>query len=180
MRNWGLQILCPSHHAKWVGSDFWLVKASGFWCLLIFLFAVTLDNYHVYLSCSFDVMRSMWFNFWKNVMYLQFQMILFELQVMKDPEAQNRGSGFVGPLGVPNKWDCQSSSQEEGFQSTYQKEASANLEPDTSEGKNRWVSLHVPIATFHLTDSLLEHLMKYSFWLYNFIFFNNFWKSKSY
>jgi hypothetical protein len=26
----------------------------------------------------------------------------------------------------------------------------------------------------------LEHLMKYSFWLYNFIFFNNFWKSKSY
>jgi len=61
-------------------------------------------------------------------------MILFELQVMKDPEAQNRGSGFVG---VPNKWDCQPSSQEEGFQSTYQKEASPNLEPDTSEGKNR-------------------------------------------
>ncbi len=87
-------------------------------------------------------------------MYLQFQMILFELQVMKDPQAQNMGSGFVGPLGVPNKWDCQSSSQEEGFQSTYQKEASANLEPDTSQGKNRLVSLHVPIASFHLTDSL--------------------------
>jgi hypothetical protein len=105
-------------------------------------------------------------------MYLQFQMILFELQVMKDPQAQNMGSGFVGPLGVPNKWDCQSSSQEEGFQSTYQKEASANLEPDTSEGKNRLVSLHVPIASFHLTDSFLEHLMKYSFCLYSFFKFS--------
>jgi len=56
---------------------------------------------------------------------------------MKDPEAQNMGSGFVGPLGFPNKWDCQSSSQDKGFQSTYQKESSVNLEPDTSEGKNR-------------------------------------------
>ncbi|CAK9193921.1 unnamed protein product [Sphagnum troendelagicum] len=69
-------------------------------------------------------------------------MVLFELQVMKDPQAQNMGSGFVGPLGVPNKWDCQSSSQEEGFQSTYQKEASTNLEPDTSEGKNRNNQIH--------------------------------------
>ncbi len=48
---------------------------------------------------------------------------------------ESAGSGYT--LGIPNKWDCQSSSQEEGFQSTYQKEASANLEPDTSEGKNR-------------------------------------------
>jgi hypothetical protein len=89
-------------------------------------------------------------------------MILFELQVMKDPQAQNRGSGFVGPFGVTKKWDCQSSSQEQGFEATYQKEASANLEPDTSKGKNRSVSLHVLIASFYLTDSLLEHLMKYS------------------
>ncbi|CAM6064322.1 unnamed protein product [Sphagnum tenellum] len=55
---------------------------------------------------------------------------------MKDPQAQNMGSGFVG------QWDCQSSSQEEGFQSTYQKEASANLEPDTSKGKNRNNEIH--------------------------------------
>ncbi len=40
LRNWGLQISWQSHHAKWVGSDFWLVKASGFWCLPILLFAV--------------------------------------------------------------------------------------------------------------------------------------------
>jgi hypothetical protein len=70
-------------------------------------------------------------------MYLKFQMIFFELQVMKGPQAQSRGSGFVGPLGVPDKWDCQSSSQKEGFQSTYQNEASANLEPGPSMEKNK-------------------------------------------
>jgi hypothetical protein len=40
MRNWRLQILWQSHHAKWVGFDFWLVKAFGIWCLLILLFVM--------------------------------------------------------------------------------------------------------------------------------------------